>query len=63
MPPDVPDHRHCQMCGKPIPIGEVFCSKDCKERFMAFMRKRKILIMVTYLILIILFIVIVLSTI
>ncbi len=26
-------HRHCAICGKPIPISESFCSDQCQEQY------------------------------
>lgn len=26
-------HRHCAICGKPIPMSESFCSDQCQEAF------------------------------
>ncbi|MBQ6220613.1 MAG: DUF2116 family Zn-ribbon domain-containing protein [Methanosphaera sp.] len=26
-------HRHCAICGKPIPMSESFCSDQCQEKF------------------------------
>ncbi|HII09041.1 MAG TPA: DUF2116 family Zn-ribbon domain-containing protein [Methanosphaera sp.] len=26
-------HRHCAICGKPIPMSESFCSDQCQENF------------------------------
>lgn len=26
-------HRHCAICGKPIPMSESFCSDQCQETF------------------------------
>ncbi|RAP45307.1 MAG: hypothetical protein BZ135_06235 [Methanosphaera sp. rholeuAM6] len=26
-------HRHCAICGKPIPMSESFCSDQCQEQF------------------------------
>lgn len=34
-------HKHCQMCGGPIPIDEVICSDKCREEFQVLMKKRK----------------------
>lgn len=29
----VENHRHCAICGKPIPISESFCSDNCQEQY------------------------------
>ncbi len=26
-------HRHCAICGKPIPMDESFCSDQCQEAY------------------------------
>lgn len=26
-------HKHCAICGKPIPMSESFCSDQCQEQF------------------------------
>lgn len=26
-------HRHCAICGRPIPMSESFCSDQCQEAF------------------------------
>lgn len=26
-------HRHCAICGKPIPLSESFCSDQCQEAY------------------------------
>ena len=26
-------HKHCAICGKPIPLSESFCSDQCQEAF------------------------------
>lgn len=26
-------HRHCAICGKPIPLSESFCSDQCQETY------------------------------
>ena len=36
----VDQHKHCPMCGKPIPLDERFCSPNC-ERILT-ERQRKI---------------------
>ena len=37
----IPQHYHCQICGKAIPIGETLCSDECKEKYKAFLKKKK----------------------
>jgi len=59
MPLEIPEHRHCQMCGKAIPPNEVFCSRECKEKFEKFVRKRRILLLVMYALLMAIFLILI----
>lgn len=56
---EIPNHRHCQMCGKAIPGDQTFCSKECRERFETIIKKRKRLMLILYLILVIVFVMII----
>lgn len=53
--PTLPKHRHCPVCGMPIGLDKVFCSKGCEEEFNKASRRRKItnlalvIIMLTFL--------------
>ncbi len=38
---DVPEHRHCGACGKPIPLGEVFCSDECANTVVQMRKKQQ----------------------
>ena len=29
---DVPDHRHCEICGRVVPPNEKYCSPKCEEK-------------------------------
>lgn len=29
---NVPPHTHCKVCGRPIPLGQVYCSRECAEK-------------------------------
>jgi predicted nucleic acid-binding Zn ribbon protein len=44
----VAQHAHCQICGKAIPFEETLCSVDCKEKYQAIVKKRRILVYVMY---------------
>ena len=44
----VAQHTHCQICGKAIPITETLCSEECKQRYNAMVKKRKLLVYVMY---------------
>lgn len=38
----VPEHAHCEICSKPVEVGQRRCgSKDCEERFEASLRAKK----------------------
>ncbi len=39
----VPTHTHCQVCMKSIPVNEKFCSEECKQKFISFQKKKKLL--------------------
>ena len=28
-------HRHCAICGRPVPLSESFCSDKCQEQYQA----------------------------
>ncbi len=34
-------HKHCQVCGKPVPVDEKFCSEKCREEYEDLVSKRK----------------------
>lgn len=44
----IPQHTHCKICGKAVPTEEMFCSKNCEERFQSITKKRKLMIYVMY---------------
>jgi predicted nucleic acid-binding Zn ribbon protein len=44
----IPQHDHCQICGKAIPTGETVCSDECREEYQAFVKKRKTYMYVMY---------------
>ncbi|HEC94830.1 MAG TPA: DUF2116 family Zn-ribbon domain-containing protein [Thermoplasmatales archaeon] len=48
----ISQHRHCQMCGKAVPLEETFCSEECKQNYQQFLKKRRRLILIMYLLLI-----------
>ncbi len=37
----VPQHTHCQICGKAIPITETLCSEECKTKYEKMIKGRK----------------------
>jgi len=44
----IPQHNHCHMCGKSIPVGETLCSEECKQRFQSLVKRRKIILYLMY---------------
>lgn len=44
----VPQHAHCHMCGKSIPFGETLCSEECKQKYQALLRRRKLIVYLMY---------------
>ena len=44
----IPQHAHCHMCGKSIPYGETLCSEECKQKFQALLRRRKLIFYLMY---------------
>ncbi len=51
-------HKHCQVCGRPIPVDETFCSEKCREEYEDMVSKRKKRMYVVYGLLAVLLIVI-----
>lgn len=60
MPLEIPEHGHCRVCGKAIPIEEIFCSQECKEKFERFVKRRRILVLMMYALMIAIFLIIIL---
>ncbi len=48
MAENVPQHSHCQICGKAIPLTETLCSEECKQRFTQMLKRRKFLMYLMY---------------
>jgi len=44
----IPQHMHCSMCGKAIPISETLCSDECKQKYDAMVKKRKLWVYIMY---------------
>ncbi|HHH78183.1 MAG TPA: DUF2116 family Zn-ribbon domain-containing protein [Thermoplasmatales archaeon] len=44
----IPQHSHCQICGKAIPYGEIVCSDECREKYDQLVKKRKMYIYLMY---------------
>jgi predicted nucleic acid-binding Zn ribbon protein len=34
-------HRHCQMCLKATPLGEEYCSEECKDNWNKLIKQNK----------------------
>ena len=48
MPTDIPQHAHCQMCGKAIPVTESLCSDNCRKKYQSLIKKRRIMLYLMY---------------
>lgn len=44
----IPQHAHCQICGKAVKYGEIVCSEKCKEEYEKFVKKRRMYIYIMY---------------
>jgi predicted nucleic acid-binding Zn ribbon protein len=44
----VPQHSHCQICGKSIPFKEQYCSEECKQKFQTILRRRRLIVYLMY---------------
>ncbi|RLF47813.1 MAG: DUF2116 family Zn-ribbon domain-containing protein [Thermoplasmata archaeon] len=44
----IPQHSHCQICGKAIKYGEAVCSEKCRKEYEQFIKKRKMYIYIMY---------------
>lgn len=44
----VPPHNHCHVCMKSIPVNETLCSDECKKKYQAMMRKKRLVIYFMY---------------
>lgn len=57
----VGQHAHCHICGKAIPVDETLCSEECKQKFQAMLRKRKLLVYIMYILIFVILIMFVFS--
>jgi len=48
MAESIPQHSHCQMCGKSIPFKEMLCSEECKQKYQKLVKRRKLLVYLMY---------------
>ena len=37
----VPSHKHCPVCGRPIPLNRDFCSRICEEKWKERKKREK----------------------
>lgn len=44
----IPQHGHCHICGKAIKYGEDFCSEKCKSEYEGYIKKRRRLQIIFY---------------
>jgi predicted nucleic acid-binding Zn ribbon protein len=46
----IPQHMHCQICGKAIPASDTdtMCSDECKQRYQNLTKKRKMWVYIMY---------------
>ena len=51
----IPQHTHCTMCGKAVPVSETLCSDECKQKYEDMIKKRKRNIYFIYLLMFIFF--------
>ncbi|MCD6468321.1 MAG: DUF2116 family Zn-ribbon domain-containing protein [Thermoplasmata archaeon] len=47
----VPQHKHCPVCGKAIPLEEAFCSEECKQKYQQMLKRRRQLLFLMYIML------------
>jgi predicted nucleic acid-binding Zn ribbon protein len=45
---DIKQHSHCQICGKAIPVSEIHCSEECKNKYLRMMKRRKLIVYAMY---------------
>lgn len=36
-------HNHCHMCMKAIPVGEKLCSEECRQKYTTLTKRRRII--------------------
>jgi len=44
----IPQHMHCQICGKAVASAETLCSDECKTQYQALVKKRKTYMYIMY---------------
>ena len=58
----IPQHTHCQICGKAIAAEETMCSDECKMKYQKMMKKRKLYVYIMYALIFVVLIFFVLSS-
>ena len=53
----VEPHKHCPICGTPIPLNELVCSPDCQKAWDARVKQAKRSRIILYALIVIFFIV------
>jgi len=44
----IPPHNHCHVCMKAIPVNEMYCSEECKQKYFKMQKRRKLMIYFMY---------------
>jgi len=44
----VPQHSHCQICGKAVPYEKTVCSDECQEQYESIVKKRRFYMYIMY---------------
>lgn len=44
----IPPHSHCKVCGKAIPEGQIYCSKECRDKDLKAQSREKKMMWVFY---------------
>ena len=60
MAENVPQHTHCHVCMKAIPLGEALCSEECRQKYRSMLRRRKLMLYFMYGMLVALLVVVIL---
>ena len=45
---EIEQHKHCIVCGRAIPPGKEICSRKCRDKYEAMMKRRKMLTSALY---------------
>ena len=44
----IPPHYHCMICMKAIPTSETLCSDECKQKYQAMLKKKRLTILLLW---------------